>query len=807
MGSTFSRLKNWIAEVLNYADLNAEIDNILSNFTPAGMDDMSPTAAAYRLQTDPGEVGTESLPASLEQEIKRLRFVLTEIKGGDVDYWYESSAVSLTSLRTAIGGALQSNRISSGAHSTLSSAARFLVPNGAAASFSIDGSPTTFSYVINDTSYSINTDVVTSGVGLAPSSNNTCLVNDATALLQESTKNLGEEGTTITVDAMGSEITALVGKLCTFKVVHGGNTEYFLGLVKSTTQITNCYRGFFYDSTKSQVPRIAINDNDTITLHRTAWIFATTSQACVISYGNPTWSYTQPTSPNTGDYWYDMSVNYWKSYDSVSWITANAMLIGIITSTSAACVGARSFEFFTLPEARNNLVLEWNSVTQLQQKSLGGIVGVGSNIIRFNYSRPLWDITTDLESGYTEVASTTYYAYVTESGDTILSPLKPYDLRGSLSGWYHPYEIWRCIGYIFNDANSDILSYLITNLSATFDASLTQSYIAQPRNVIDNAEFRWWQRQIPTTLTSTQDDAYCADRWYTLTGGGAVNVNTAQVAEIVGTSPTQFVAQIRQADGTARQYGIAQIVEASDAIPLQGKTVTCSFWARTDGTEVTAIRAGIVEWTGTADTVTSDIVSSWAATPTLIANATFINTPGSLSLTSSWAQFSFTVTLGTTFNNLIFTVWTPSTEAQNDDFYITQVQCVESPIPAVWSGIHLSAQTDLARCQRFFVKSYQQGVKPGTSSTTAGAHTVINNNTASAFNMVATIVYKQTMRSIPTVTFYNPNSGATGTARSSTPADLTAAASDSVDASVVCTISTLPAQATAQVHYTATADL
>jgi len=461
VGATFSRVKNWIAEVLNYADLNAEIDNILTYFTPAGMDDMSATAAAMRLSTDPGEVGTESLPTSLEQEIKRIRYVLQEIKGGDVDYWYESSSVSLTSLRTAIGGALQTNRISSGAASSLSSAARFIVPNGAAASLLINGTPTALSYVVNDTSYSISTDAVTSSLGLAPSSNNTCLVNDTLLAAQESSAYQGEDGTTITVDAMGSEITALVGKLASFKVVHSATTEYFIGLVKSSTEITNCFRGFFYDSTLAQIPRTVISDNDTITLMRTAWIFANTSQVVVLTYNNPTWAATAPSAPNTGDYWYDTSVDYWKTFDSVTWQTANAILIGLTIQDTANCVGARSCEFFTLPVSTNNMELEYVSATVVRNRALLGMVGVGSNTVRFNYSRPTWDITADLETGYTEAASTTYYAYVTEDGDTVLSPLKPYDLSGSLGGFYHPYEIWRYVGKIQNNSGSNFDQYTV----------------------------------------------------------------------------------------------------------------------------------------------------------------------------------------------------------------------------------------------------------------------------------------------------------------------------------------------------------
>ena len=42
MPATFARVKQWIAESLYAADLNAEFNNILTNMTPAGMDDDIP---------------------------------------------------------------------------------------------------------------------------------------------------------------------------------------------------------------------------------------------------------------------------------------------------------------------------------------------------------------------------------------------------------------------------------------------------------------------------------------------------------------------------------------------------------------------------------------------------------------------------------------------------------------------------------------------------------------------------------------------------------------------------------------------
>ena len=85
MGATFSRLKNWIAETLTYADLNAEIDNILTNLTTSGVDDYSTNATQMRLTTDPGESGTESLATSLAGELERIRYAIKEIKARGFD--------------------------------------------------------------------------------------------------------------------------------------------------------------------------------------------------------------------------------------------------------------------------------------------------------------------------------------------------------------------------------------------------------------------------------------------------------------------------------------------------------------------------------------------------------------------------------------------------------------------------------------------------------------------------------------------------------------------------------------------------
>lgn len=455
-GATFSRLKNWTTEVLTYQDLNAEIDNILNNLGPAGVDDYSSTVTEMRVTTDPGEVGSESQATSLAGELERLRFTIKEMKGSGAAQWYSSVSTSLTDLNSLIGTSQLSNRVVSGASSTASSAMRFLVPSGTTAAVTLDASPTALVYNINGTAYSITADTTITGLATAPSSNNTAAVSDAFLTAQERSKWAGEDGTVLTMATVGSEITGLVGKIAAFKVVHSGSTEYFIANVKSSTQLTNARRGFFYDSTGAAKPRIAVADGASLTLLKLTWIFATTASALGVVYTNPTYSATQPSSPGTGDYWFDMVNSTWKTFNSTTWVTAHATLIGVCAQETAATVGARAFDVYTNVVNESTIKLDYVSAAQVQARDFFGTAYVRANKVRYETSRPVWDMTLNLDTGLTESASKTYFTYLNEAGKVIISDEKPYKNYGILAGHYHPYETWKALGTFENNAASDI---------------------------------------------------------------------------------------------------------------------------------------------------------------------------------------------------------------------------------------------------------------------------------------------------------------------------------------------------------------
>lgn len=475
MGANFPRVKTWVStEDVTYSDLNAEFDNILNNLTAANVDDYSANVTQMQSTADPGEVGTESLATSVAGEIQRLRKLIGEITGED--QWYESPVSSLLGLANAVGTGLTDNRLVSGLVISGTQQPGFLIANGAARTVKVDGTPTNFKYYVDGTEYTISTDVTLTGLTAAPSTNNTCLINDGVAADQYWTLHAGEDGTEIPVDNMGSEISALVGKFAAFKLNNGTTNEYFTAYVKSTTALTKAKRGYFFDSTNAAVPRISYMDNDTITLLKLTWVFAKTDGTLTATYNNPVWSDDEPTSPSVGDYWFDISANTWKVYGVGSYAVANAILIGVCAQDTTNTICARSFEFFAAYDTLNTVELFAESNSQVKSRTQGAMINVFGSVVKNEHSLHTWDMTLDLDSGVTEAASTYYYFYITETGDKLISNVKPYDRREDLLGYYHPHKSWRCVGRAFNNASSNLEQ--VESYYRRYDSVVVRSIIA-----------------------------------------------------------------------------------------------------------------------------------------------------------------------------------------------------------------------------------------------------------------------------------------------------------------------------------------
>ena len=473
-GAIFSRIKTWIStEDVTAADINAEFDNILNNLLPAQLDDYSVNIAEMQTKTDPGEVGTESLPTTLAGEIERLRFAIGEVKG--TGQWYSTASSSITELASVIGGGLDANRISSGKRSANSSQPLFLVPAGSAATVTLEGATTNFIYSIAGTQYTISSDVTATGLVAAPSTNNTALVNDDLYSDQDHTQMAGEYGSSLIMDTAGSEITSKIGEYAAFKINDGVTDEYFLAYVDSATKLSKINRGYFFNSSDNGVSRLPIANNDTITLLKLTWVFAKADGTLAVTYNNPRVSVDQPSSPAVGDYWFDMANSLWKTFNSTIWVDATATLIGVCAQDSSNCIAARGFDFFKDHNEINTLELVYEGAGEVRGKSFGSQLKVYGSSIKYLKGVPRWNMASDLDSGVSESANTVFYFYIKENGDTVISDVPPMDRTADLKGLYHPFETWRCVGQAHNDASQDLEAVISYHDSSNSNFALTNS--------------------------------------------------------------------------------------------------------------------------------------------------------------------------------------------------------------------------------------------------------------------------------------------------------------------------------------------
>ena len=160
------------------------------------------------------------------------------------------------------------------------------------------------------------------------------------------------------------------------------------------------------------------------------------------------------------------------------------------------------------------------------------------------------------------------------------------------------------------------------------------------------------------------DDAYgLHNRWYALTQSGSITPST--LADVQDGLPSMI--RLTNTTATAQRMGYAQIIEGVNCKHLRGRKVTLSGFARLNTT--TAVRFTVLEWTGTEDAVTSDVVSNWASavfTPGNFFNAANLTVAGSGTITPGTdvlKPYALTVQLSSAFTNLIVMIHTNSTAA------------------------------------------------------------------------------------------------------------------------------------------------
>lgn len=218
-----------------------------------------------------------------------------------------------------------------------------------------------------------------------------------------------------------------------------------------------------------------------------------------------------------------------------------------------------------------------------------------------------------------------------------------------------------------------------------------------------NGGFDILQRQAGTesTETSYSDDTYAFDRWNIVTQTASV-----QCSRQAGDTRSRYCGRIKQNQASAQRAGMVQILDADTSYRFRSQAARAQLRVKCSSSQ--AIRIALVEWTGTADAPTSDIVNDWTSgtyttgnfftstTLTVVATATV--TPSA----ATWTDLSVTGTVSSSCTNLLLMVWSEGTMAQNVTLDVTEVGVFHGAESRLWMPPDINAE--LLRCQRFFVR-------------------------------------------------------------------------------------------------------
>jgi hypothetical protein len=313
------------------------------------------------------------------------------------------------------------------------------------------------------------------------------------------------------------------------------------------------------------------------------------------------------------------------------------------------------------------------------------------------------------------------------------------------------------------------------------------AYASGATNRIINGNFDFWQRGTSFTLSTSFQ--YTADRWRAKVGtGGAGSI----VRNTSATNNTYLTLAITTAGTGSHELGQPiEFVRSVTGDSGASTPVSVSFkLARTSGTGTVAV--SLLQYFGSGGSPSGSVsLSLGTITPT--------GTSTSYTLSGTLASIAGK-TFGTNNDDQLVLIFTPSNAVATYDFAAIQVEkgTVATPFE------HRSYGQELALCQRYYYKTYNQAVVPGSASTAATYRT----RSYSGSYASAVVQFPVLMRTAPTCTVYNPSSGATNSWRDiDSSADRSAGLSTVLDSAVTTESSSVAANTSNFFHIVATAEL
>jgi hypothetical protein len=296
---------------------------------------------------------------------------------------------------------------------------------------------------------------------------------------------------------------------------------------------------------------------------------------------------------------------------------------------------------------------------------------------------------------------------------------------------------------------------VLTSNGAGADPSFQAPGQGSFRNLLFNGGFLVWQRRTSTSSFSTV--AHIADRWKPFNPSGVANVVTAARDGTDVPTGALYALKMTGAANPSHKFGVLQVIETIATLPLRSRTHALSAKLKVSNARLGNIKMAILSWAGTADAPTypaSSTENSEGTDPTLAANWSYVNTPANLNVTTSWASYSVTGTIPVGANNVAVLIWCDDRSFNTNDYLsVADMQLEIGSAATAFERVPF--EIELARCQRFYQKSFPYGTTPAQNAGLTGAeYTAATNQSSPITGMTP---FKTVMRAAPTVTFYNPS--------------------------------------------------
>jgi hypothetical protein len=301
-------------------------------------------------------------------------------------------------------------------------------------------------------------------------------------------------------------------------------------------------------------------------------------------------------------------------------------------------------------------------------------------------------------------------------------------------------------------------------------SSINDGPLAGTRNKIINGAMEISQRG---TSFAAPAETYTLDR-YLWGQTGTMVVTISQSTDVPNnTFQNSLKIDVTTADTSIAAADLAQIqqrIEGYNIRDLIGQTFTLSFWVKSPKTGVHCVsfagsvsdfRSYVLEYTVSSAntweyktlTVSGGLITAgtwnWTNGIGLIVSFTLAAGSNRQTTAGSWNTGNFFAT-----SNQVNVM-----DNTANDFYLTGVQLEVGSVATPFE--RRSFGQELALCQRYFAKTYNQSTAPGTAAASAlGA--VAESGTGQAYSTIGTWDFPVTMRASPSITGYDTNTGTSG---------------------------------------------